>query len=193
MDALAAAKAKLQKIIVPDPGNPNPGNPNPGNPNPGNPNPGNPNLVKPIFKPGAEEKVGNGRYKVINAKNKTAKLVSVINKKKATLNVPATVKIAGVTCKVTEVGASVMKGNTKLKKVVLGTNVTTISKQAFMGCKNLKSVQLKGKALKSIKTGAFKKTSAKLTVSAKKMSKKQKAKLLKQLKKAGAGKKTKVK
>lgn len=193
LDALAAAKAKLQKIIVPDPGNPNPGNPNPGNPNPGNPNPGNPNLVKPIFKPGAEEKVGNGRYKVINAKNKTAKLVSVINKKKATLNVPATVKIAGVTCKVTEVGASVMKGNTKLKKVVLGTNVTTISKQAFMGCKNLKSVQLKGKALKSIKTGAFKKTSAKLTVSAKKMSKKQKAKLLKQLKKAGAGKKTKVK
>ena len=183
LDALAAAKAKLQKIIVPDPGNPNPGNPNPGNPNP----------VKPIFKPGAEEKVGNGRYKVINAKNKTAKLVSVINKKKATLNVPATVKIAGVTCKVTEVGASVMKGNTKLKKVVLGTNVTTISKQAFMGCKNLKSVQLKGKALKSIKTGAFKKTSAKLTVSAKKMSKKQKAKLLKQLKKAGAGKKTKVK
>ena len=198
LDALAAAKAKLQKIIVPDPGNPNPGNPNPGNPNPGNPNPGNPNPgnpnpVKPIFKPGAEEKVGNGRYKVINAKNKTAKLVSVINKKKATLNVPATVKIAGVTCKVTEVGASVMKGNTKLKKVVLGTNVTTISKQAFMGCKNLKSVQLKGKALKSIKTGAFKKTSAKLTVSAKKMSKKQKAKLLKQLKKAGAGKKTKVK
>ena len=62
-----------------------------------------------------------------------------------------------------------------------------------MGCKNLKSVQLKGKALKSIKTGAFKKTSAKLTVSAKKMIKKQKAKLLKQLKKAGAGKKTKVK
>lgn len=183
LEAFEAAKAKLQKIVVPNPGNPNPGNPNPGNPNP----------ARPIFGNGAEAVSGNGRYKVINSKNKTAKLVSVINKKKATLNVPATVKIAGVTCKVTEVGASVMKGNTKLKKVVLGKNVTTISKQAFMGCKNLKSVQLKGKALKSIKSGAFKKTSGKLVVSAKKMSKKQKAKLLKQLKKAGAAKKTKVK
>ena len=52
---------------------------------------------------------------------------------------------------------------------------------------------LKGKVLKTIKSGAFKKTSAKLVVSAKKMSKKQKVKLLKNLKKAGAGKKTKVK
>ncbi len=86
-----------------------------------------------------------------------------------------------------------MSGNTKLKKVVLGNNVTTIGKQAFMGCKNLKSVQLKGKALKNIKSGAFKKTSAKLVVRAKKMSKKDKVKLLKKLKKAGAGKKIKVK
>ena len=86
-----------------------------------------------------------------------------------------------------------MKGNPKLKKVVLGKNVTTIGKQAFMNCKKLTNVQLKGKALKSIKAGAFKKTSAKLKVSAKKMSKKEKAKLLKALKKAGCSKKVKVK
>jgi len=47
--------------------------------------------------------------------------------------------------------------------------------------------------LKNIKSGAFKKTSAKLVVRAKKMSKKDKVKLLKKLKKAGAGKKIKVK
>lgn len=156
------------------------------------PGSGKPNPVKPIFQNGAEEASGNGRYKVVSSENKTAKLVSVINNKKATLNIPATVKIAGITCKVTEVGAGVMKGNTKLRKVVLGTNVTTIGKQAFMGCKNLKSVQMKGKALKSIKPGAFKKTSGKLVVSAKKMNKRQKTKLLKQLKKAGAGKKAKI-
>ena len=102
-------------------------------------------------------------------------------------------RIGGVTCKVTEVGSRVMMGNTKLKKVILGTNVTMIGKQAFTGCKNLKNVQLKGKALKTIRTGAFQKTSAKLTVSAKKMTKKQKAALLGKLKKAGAGKKAKVK
>ena len=134
-----------------------------------------------------------GRYQVISGKNRTARLLSVKNKKAAKLSVPATVKISGVTFKVVEVGAKVMKGNTKLKKVILGANVTTIGKQAFQGCKNLKSVQLKGKALKSIKSGAFKKTSAKLTVSAKKMSKKQKAALRKKLKKAGSSKKVKVK
>ena len=77
--------------------------------------------------------------------------------------------------------------------MILGKNVTTIGKQAFMNCKNLKTVQLKGKALKTIKKGAFQNTSAKITVSAKKMSKKQKAELLKKLKKAGMSKKAKVK
>ena len=138
-------------------------------------------------------KAGAGRYKVLDAKKKTAALVSVNNKKASSLNVPASVKLNKVTFKVVQVGDKVMSGNTKLKKVVLGNNVTTIGKQAFMGCKNLKSVQLKGKALKNIKSGAFKKTSAKLVVRAKKMSKKDKVKLLKKLKKAGAGKKIKVK
>ena len=62
-----------------------------------------------------------------------------------------------------------------------------------MNCKKLGNVQLKGKDLKNIRPGAFKKTSAKLKVSAKKMNKKQKAKLLKALKKSGSSKKVKVK
>lgn len=154
------------------------------------PNPG----VKPAPKKGEVVEAPDGsRYKVLDPKNKTAILIAVKNKKKATLSVPATVMLNGYKHMVVQVGDKVMKGNSKLKKVVLGKYVTTIGKQAFMNCKNLKSVQLKGKALKSIKSGAFKKTSAKLVVSAKKMSKKQKASLLKNLKKAGAGKKTKVK
>ena len=143
--------------------------------------------------PPRDSKVGNGRYQVVSESKKTAKLVSVINKKATKMNVPATVKIGGQTYKVVEVGSNAMKGASKLKKVTLGSNVTTIGKQAFMNCKNLKSVLLKGKALKTIKSGAFKKTSSKLVVSAKKMNKKEKAKLLKKLKKAGAGKKVKVK
>ncbi len=169
----------------------NPGpNPTP-NPGPGPvPDPG----VKPEPKKGdVVDSPDGSRYKVLDVKNKTAMLVSVKNKKKATMNVPATVMLNGYKHKVVQIGDKVMKRNSKLKKVVLGKYVTTIGKRAFMNCKNLKSVQLKGKVLKTIKSGAFKKTSAKLVVSAKKMSKKQKVKLLKNLKKAGAGKKTKVK
>lgn len=195
---MAAAKTSMEETLAkPDKpinqGNSGGQKPNP-TPNP-NPNPGpapNPPVKEPI-RNGSVGKSGNGRYQVINAKAKTARLKEVINRKKPTLNVPDTVKINGVTCKVVEVGAKVMKGNPKLKKVVLGKNVTTIGKQAFMNCKKLTNVQLKGKALKSIKAGAFKKTSAKLKVSAKKMSKKEKAKLLKALKKAGCSKKVKVK
>lgn len=109
------------------------------------------------------------------------------------MNVPATVKIAGVTCKVTAIGDGVFKNGSSLKKVILGKYVTTIGKQAFMNCKKLKSVQLKGSALKTVKAGAFKKTAAKITVSAKKMKKNQKAALWKKLRRAGISKKAKVK
>lgn len=133
------------------------------------------------------------RYQVINPDTRTAKLVAVKSKNATKMNVPATVDLNGYKHTVTQVGDKVMSGNAKLKKVILGKNVTSIGKSAFKGCKSLTMVQLKGKALKTIGKQAFKKTSAKLVVSAKKMNKKQKAALLKKLKKAGAGKKTRVK
>lgn len=149
--------------------------------------------VEEKFEKGAEKTVGIGRYQVTDEKKKTAKLIRVLNKKASKLNLPATVKIGGATCKVTETGERIMMGNTRLRKVILGPNVAVIGKQAFMGCKNLKNVQLKGKGVKTIRTAAFKKTSAKLTVSVKKMNKKQKKQLLKKLRKAGMSKKAKVK
>lgn len=134
-----------------------------------------------------------GRYQIVSAAKKTAKLVSVKNNKAKKLNVPASVKLNGVTCQVVEVGANVMKNNKSLTKVILGKNVAAVGKQAFFGCKNLKSVQLKGKALKKVGKSAFKKTSPKMVVSAKKMNKKDRAKLLKTMRKAGMSKKGRVK
>ena len=208
--ALKALKAAAEALVKKEPEKPAPG-PGDNKPkppvdnNPPTPNPpvdNNPPAPKPPTpdpgnntppKNGDKILISSGRYQVVNAKSKTAKLIEVKSKKAKSMNVPATVKLKGVTYKVTEIGPNVMKGNTKLKKVVLGKYVTTIGKQAFMGCKNLKSVQLKGNALKNIKSGAFKKTSAKMVVSVKKLNKKQKAALFKKLKKAGMSKKGKVK
>lgn len=86
-----------------------------------------------------------------------------------------------------------MKGNKKLEKIILGKNVAVIEKQAFAGCRNLKSIQLKGKALKTIRNGAFQKTASRMVVSAKKLSRKQKLLLKKKMRKAGMSKKGKVK
>lgn len=150
-------------------------------------------LVRSVPARGAIVSTKTGSYQVIDPARKTARLVKVPSKKASKLTVPATVKLSGTVFTVTEVGDKVMKGNTKLKKAVLGKNVTSIGKQAFMGCKNLKSVQFMGKAPKTIKTGAFKKTYTKMVATAKKLNKKQKAALQKKLRKAGMGKKGKVK
>lgn len=145
-------------------------------------------------KPGDQIEAPDGsRYEVVDPNAKTAKLVKVKSKKATKLNVPATVKLQGETYKVTGVGKNVMSKNKKLTKVILGKNVTTIETKAFYGCTKLKTVQLKGKALKKVGKQAFKKTYAKMVVSAKKMNKKEKAKLLKTMRKAGMSKKGKVK
>lgn len=137
------------------------------------------------FKKGAETISKNGRYQVFDAKKKTAILVAVKNKKATRFEVPDTVKICGTKCKVVEIKANVFKGGSKLKKLVLGKNVVKIGKQAFMNCKKLRTIQLKGKALKTIGSKAFQKTAKKVTVKTSKLTKKQKESLLKKLKKAG--------
>jgi len=133
---------------------------------------------------------------------------------KASVTVPATVKVNGKSYKVTSIAAKAFKGNKKLKKVIIGKNVTSvgksafqgctalksvvipakvtkIGKKAFYGCKKLKKVTFKTKKLKSKKVGpkAFKGTHKKATF---KCGKKLKA-YKKWLPKKGASKKAKIK
>lgn len=134
--------------------------------------------------------------KVIDASAKTVAVTKVVNKKAAKVTIPATVKVNGETCKVVQINANVFKGCTRLKSVVIGKNVTTIEKKAFYGCKKLSKVTFKGTAVKTVKSGAFKKTSAKMTVKVPKALKKNKKTLTafkKKLTKSGMSKKLVVK
>lgn len=160
------------------------------------PKPVNPPVDKSdLIKAGETAELESGRYKVINAEKKTAMLIQAKNKKKASITIPAQITIKGVNFKVVQVGANAFKGFRKLKKITLTKNITTIGKNAFSGCTGLSSVVVKGTGLKSIKAGAFKKTSRKMTV--KFLSKRVKANkreaLLKKMKKAGMSKSAKVK
>lgn len=153
------------------------------------------NPLPPVieFKTGAEDTIGGITYKVLNAGKKTAVVKKGINKKK--VSIPATVTIKGTSCKVVQIGSKAFKGYKKLQQVTLGKNVTTINKNAFQSCVNLKTITLKGTALKTVKSGAFKKTSSKLSVKVPakiKKSKAKKNKLMKALKKGG-NKKVKIK
>ncbi|MBE5870424.1 MAG: hypothetical protein E7294_04090 [Lachnospiraceae bacterium] len=102
-------------------------------------------LVEKVGKDGSK-KITGGTVEYVAPYHKDAKKIAATN----------AVKLAGVTFKVTSIAANCGKGCTKLAKVVIGPNVTQIGKNAFKGCKNLKSVQIKGKNLKKVGGGAFK-------------------------------------
>ncbi len=156
-------------------------------------------------------------YKVtkVSKKNGTVALVGVNAKAKKTMkkiSVPATLKISGLTYKVTAVnakavnklpkltsvtignnvmtiGASAFANNAKLTSVTVGKKVKTIGAQAFGGDKKLKKITLNTTALTTIGKNAFKGVYAKATVS---VPKKQKKAYKKLIRKAGL-KKAKIK
>lgn len=144
--------------------------------------------VEPILKEGDEQISENGRYRVLDAGKKTAVFVEIINKKASKVTVLDEVAINGIPCKVVEIAAGACKDSKKLKNLILGRYVEKIGKKAFFNCKKLKTIQIKGTALKTIQSQALKKTAVQIKIKTKGMKKKQKAALLKKLKKAGAKK-----
>lgn len=126
--------------------------------------------------------VSSGSYKVTSVGNtveyqgsKSVKNVIVLE----------TVTYDGITYKVASIALGAFKNNKKLTKVTIGSNVKTIGKQAFYGCKNLKSVTIKSTKLttKSVGAKAFTKAGSKnnkkLVVRVPKNKKKSYVKLLK--------------
>lgn len=123
--------------------------------------------------------------------NKTVEY-NKVDKKAKTAIIPTTVKVNGVNYQVTAIAAKAFANNKSLKKVVIPASVRKIGKQAFSGCKNLKTIIIKTPHLtkKSVGAKAFKGIYAKATI---KVPKKQKKAYQKLLKSKGVGKKAKIK
>ncbi len=77
----------------------------------------------------------------------------------ASINIPATVTVDGVKYKVTSIAANAFKNCKKLKKTVIGSNISTIGNAAFSGCQKLKSLTI-GKNVTAIGAKAFYKCTA---------------------------------
>ena len=124
------------------------------------------------------------------AKGGTAEAVKVTGKGKK-ITIAATVKIDGVTFKVTSIKKNAAKKNKNMTSVVIGKNVTSIGANSFANSKKLANVTFKGTKAVKVGSKAFKGTSAKMkVVIPKKMSKKTLNTLKRNLKKAGISKKT---
>ena len=142
--------------------------------------------------------VGKNQYKVLDTAVKTVAFVKTTNTKQTNLTIPGTIKDSstGITLKVTQIQANAFKNCRKLKSVTIGKNVTTIQKNSFYGCRKLAKVTFKGTSVKTIKSGAFKKTSSKMTVKVPKNLKKNRKKVAafkKKLIKSGMNKNLKLK
>lgn len=98
------------------------------------------------------------KYKVLTSstKSKTVAFKGVTNKNLTRVEIPATVKIHGISYRVTEVAANALKNKKKLKAVVIGKNVTKIGKKAFAGSKKLVNLSVKSKKLKKVEADALK-------------------------------------
>ncbi len=137
---------------------------------------------------------GKAVYKIttVTASGGTVSFASPVKKNTATLNIPATVVIQGVTYQVTAIEKNACKNCKKLKKVTIGKNVTKIGANAFNKCQKLKNIIFKTTKLKKNNIGknAFKGINRKAIFKCPKEVKKSYKKLLL---KAGAPKKAKFK
>ena len=114
-------------------------------------------------------KVTGGNVEYMAPYNKNCKLISATG----------IVKLGGVKFKVTSIASSCAKGCKKLTKVIIGSYVTNIGKNAFSGCSKLKTITIKGTKLKKIGSNAFKGINKKAMISVPKAKKKAYTKLLK--------------
>ena len=79
------------------------------------------------------------KVEVSDVKKKEVEYKEPANKKAKTVSIPATVKINGVTYKVTKIADNAFKNNKTVTKVTVGSNIRTIGKNALSGATKLTS------------------------------------------------------
>lgn len=113
------------------------------------------------------------------------KPTSVVSK----LTIPSSVVVDGIRYRVKTIAANAFKGQKKLRSITISAGVTGIGIKAFYGCKNLKRIQIKTKALKNVGKNAFKGIHAKAKIKVPKAKLRMYKKLLR---KKGQGKQVKI-
>ena len=141
------------------------------------------------------DKASGGKYKITGLTKKGGKIVNATvafvkpyNSKTKVVTIKPSVKIGGVTFKITSIAANAFKGNVNITKLTIGKNITTIGKNACNDATKLKNIIFKSTKVKKIGANAFKNIYKKAKF---KLTKKRFKKYRKMVKKAKAPKKAK--
>lgn len=136
--------------------------------------------------------VDGNKYKVLTStsKSKTVSFRGVTNKNATYVEIPSTVKIHGISYKVTEIASNALKNKKKVKTVVIGGNVTKIGSKAFYGAKKLVNIVIESKKLTKVGSNALKGISSKAQI---RVPSSRYSRYKKLLKSKGQGKSVKIK
>ena len=134
----------------------------------------------------------NAKYTVTDTVKMNVTYSAPITIKAKTITIPATIKINGEIYKVTRIDKNALKGNKKVTKIVVGSNIQSIGNYAFSGCKKLKTIIIRSKKLttKTVSKKAFKGIAKKVVV---KVPKKKRTAYKKLLEKKGLSSKNRIK
>ena len=115
---------------------------------------------------GKTYQIDGNKYKILKstASAQTVAFTGITSKSRTFVRIPDSVKIDGLTYKVTEISAGALRNQTKVKTVSIGKNVNKLGKQAFYGCKKLVQIVVQGKKIKSVGKAAFGKTAGYVNV-----------------------------
>ena len=96
----------------------------------------------------------------------TVEFAGVTSKAGFSLEIPEKIKVDGAEYKVTAVGQNALKNSKKIKKLVLGKNISVIKKGAFARTQSLRNIRIKSPKMTagSIARGAFSGTYKKLQI-----------------------------
>ena len=126
----------------------------------------------PMPKAGTKVMAGGNQYTVTKIGSEV--LFSKANAKARAITVPSTIKVKGITYKVTSIGANAFKNCKKLTKATIGANVRVIKAKAFNNCPKLKTVTIKTVLLtqKTASKKCFSKVSKRMVIKSPKKVKK---------------------
>lgn len=138
--------------------------------------------IKKLSKPkvGSVYNISGNKYKI----TKTGATLVKTNSTAQKINIPSIIKVNGLTYKVTAIASKAFKQNKKLKSVTVGSNIKSISNNAFFKCVSLKKVNLKTILLtnKTVGKKVFKGSNKRLKIKVPKKVKKSYKKIFKGLK-----------
>lgn len=188
--------ADIPKLDVQTPGTPS--TPAPGTPStpapetPSTPAPETPAVKTPKKGDIVTDDKKTGSYIITSSEKKEVAYKAPANKNAKTITIPATIKVKGVTYKVTKIADNSFKNNNKITKITIGENIVSIGKNAFYGCKKLKTITIRSRKLtsKTVSKNAFKGLTKITTI---KVPKNKLTAYKKLLKKKGLSSKVKVK